>query len=150
MHMKRSHQSILGVTLLEIMLVLAIAAMVIVMSIRYYQSATSSQQANMAIEQIQAIMSAVDGVSQGSGSYSSISNAQISTLLPATGLTTPWGPAITVSGTSTSTYTVSLPSVPQQICPLIEGKLNANQHLSTTDSCGTSPTSVTYTYTTSY
>ncbi len=42
--------SVLGVTLLEIMLVLAIAAMVVVMSIRYYQAARASQQANDVLE----------------------------------------------------------------------------------------------------
>jgi len=39
-----------GVTLLEIMLVLAVAAMVIVMSIRYYRNATNSQNSNVIIQ----------------------------------------------------------------------------------------------------
>ena len=58
-----------GVTLLEVLLVLAIAAMIIVMSIRYYQSASTSQQVNMTMEEIQAITAAADNLAIGSGSY---------------------------------------------------------------------------------
>lgn len=58
-----------GVTLLEIMLVLAIAAMIIVMSVRYYQSASSSQQATAAFAQVQAITAAADTLAQMSGDY---------------------------------------------------------------------------------
>jgi type II secretory pathway component PulJ len=49
--MKKQARSILGVTLLEIMLVLAVAAMIIIMSVRYYESANSSQQANATLQQ---------------------------------------------------------------------------------------------------
>lgn len=126
--MKRSFKKMQGVTLLEIMLVLAIAAMVIVMSIRYYQSATASQQTNMVLNEIQGIVSAVDGVTQGSGSYQTVSNAQITNVLPATGLTTPWGTNITVAGVSPTSYTITLPGVPSQVCPLLIGKMANNTH----------------------
>lgn len=148
--MKRSFKAILGVTLLEIMLVLAIAAMVIVMSIRYYQSASSSQQTNMIIQQIQGIISAVDGVTQGTGTYQSVNNSTISAILPATGLTAPWGGAITVNGVSATTFTIAIANVPSQVCPLLVGKLTStNAHLTlSSGACpaGTGTTSLTYTY----
>ena len=81
--MKRSLSSILGVTLLEIMLVLAIAAMIIVMSIRYYQSANASSQANALMQQIQAITAAADNIAQGAGGvYSTISTTTLMPLFP--------------------------------------------------------------------
>ena len=52
--MMRSRKSS-GATLLEVMLVLAVAAMVIVMSIRYYKNAQNSQNVNAILAQIQAI-----------------------------------------------------------------------------------------------
>ena len=53
--MKRTIKSIYGATLLEIMLVLAIAAMIIVMSVRYYQSAQMSSQANAFVAQVRVL-----------------------------------------------------------------------------------------------
>ena len=79
--MKRFAKSMLGVTLLEIMLVLAIAAMIIVMSVRYYQSASASQQVNAVLQQIQGITAAADGLAQATGSYSA-ANVSSTTLAP--------------------------------------------------------------------
>src|SRR5690348_8673772 len=104
--------SLLGVTLLEIMLVLAIAAMVIVMSVRYYQSASSSQQTNAVLSQIQAITAAADSLAQGTGTYSAATTSNITALMPANGMVPPWGgPSITVSA-ATSSYTASIPGMP--------------------------------------
>ena len=54
-----------GVTLLEVMLVLAIAAMIIVMSVRYYQSTNAANQANTVVQQITSIVAAADSLSVG-------------------------------------------------------------------------------------
>lgn len=127
--MRRFSKSMLGVTLLEIMLVLAIAAMIIVMSVRYYQSATSSQQSNAVLQQVQALTAAADGLSQSSGSYAGVTSAAVGPLLPANGLQTPWGTTITITP-STSSYTVNIPGVPTGVCPLLVSKLGANAHYS--------------------
>lgn len=127
--MKKMSKSILGVTLLEVMLVLAIAAMVIVMSVRYYQSATANQQANSLMQQIQGITAAADGLAQGSGSYSAVDGAAVAQLMPGgatSGLKTPWGTTITITG-GLSTYTVSIPTVPANVCPLIVSQLAGNK-----------------------
>ncbi len=127
MIMKRSLKVMSGVTLLEIMLVLAIAAMIIVMSIRYYQSATASQQANSVMEQLQAITAAADSIGNSAGGYSTITaNSVISPLLPANGLITTWGGAITVSGGAATTYAVSIANTPVSVCNIIKSKLGAN------------------------
>lgn len=128
--MKRFYKSALGVTLLEVMLVLAIAAMIIVMSVRYYQSASSSQQANAVLEQIQGIVSAADSLSQANGAYTAsvVKNSALQPLLPGGGLMTPWGESITVTFGSGTTYTINIGSVPSGVCPLLYSKLGTNNH----------------------
>lgn len=155
--MRKNSKSLLGVTLLEVMLVLAIAAMIIVMSVRYYQSASSSQQANAVLQQVQGIVAASDSLAQAKGSYSgaNISNSSITPLLPAGGMTTPWGEPITVGGVTATTYTIDIGNVPSGVCSLLYSKLGTNNHFSIggtppvdPSACSaTSATSTTLTYT---
>lgn len=130
--MKRFSRPIMGVTLLEVMLVLAIAAMIIVMSVRYYQSASSSQQANSVLEQIQSITAAADGLAQSSGSYkeADIGNSALYPLLPngSYAFITPWGTDITVDNPQPNSYDVTIPDPPSGVCPLIVTKLATNNH----------------------
>lgn len=155
--MKKSIKSILGVTLLEIMLVLAIAAMVIVMSIRYYQSASSSQQSNAILQQVLAIAAAADSLAQASGSYiaigsasAALNNSLLAPIISTSALTAPWGGAITVTGTAAGVYTILIASVPSAVCPLLTAKLTANNHYTISPACSaTGSTAVTVTYTAS-
>lgn len=138
-----------GVTLLEVMLVLAIAAMIIVMSVRYYQSTNAANQANTVVQQITSIVSAADSLAQGSGSYAvaNVSTATLTPLLPTNGMTAPWGTAITIGGVAASSYTITIPGAPRDVCPLITGKLTANAHFTATSVCaaaGTTNLSTTY------
>jgi type II secretory pathway pseudopilin PulG len=139
--MKNTFKKMAGVTLLEVMLVLAIAAMIIVMSVRYYQSATSNQQANTVLGQVQSIVAAADQMAQSTGAYTTANNggamttASIQTLLPAAGLMTPWGQAITIGNVTSSAYTITLPTTPATVCALVRSKVIANNHFT-----GTAPT----------
>ncbi|MDR3478108.1 MAG: hypothetical protein P4M14_08785 [Gammaproteobacteria bacterium] len=151
--MNRTTKSILGVTLLEIMLVLAIAAMVIVMSVRYYQTATSSEQVNTVMEQIQSIAAAADSLAQGSGSYvtAAIATGTISPLLPNNGLTLPWGTTIGFGGVTATSYQITVTSTPANECPLIKAKITANSHFTSTTACAAGATTdivISYTSTT--
>lgn len=135
--MKRFGKSTQGVTLLEIMLVLAIAAMVIVMSVRYYQSASSSQQANAVLQQIQGITAAADSLAQASGSYvtANLSKNTIAPLVPGgltSGFITPWGTDITITVQNASSYQVDLGQAPSGVCPLVVSKLTTNNHYTVT------------------
>jgi type II secretory pathway pseudopilin PulG len=148
--MRKSYRSMLGVTLLEVLLVLAIAAMIIVMSVRYYQSASSSQQSNAILEQIQAITAAADSLAQASGSYQTgnVSTSTVLPLVPNNSMTTPWGTNITIAVTSASVYTVTIDGMPSGVCPLVNSRLLANTHYTTSTTCSTTgPTDYTYTYT---
>lgn len=144
--MKRTMRSIAGVTLLEIMLVLAIAAMIIVMSVRYYQSAQAKQQATDTIQKLTAIMSAADSMSIASGSYAAFNNAALEgALANVGGNTTPWGGTITVAPAA-STYTVTVTDVPPQVCSGLYGQLNGNRHISAITTCTASVANFNFTY----
>jgi len=148
--MKR-YRSILGVTLLEIMLVLAVAALIITLSVRYYQSATASQQANTLMTMIQGITASADNLAVTSGSYATagVNTTSIQTLMPNQSLQTPWNTGITIAGGTATTYTVTIPSVPFNVCPLIITKLNGStdKHYTSSSTCSpTAATSITYTY----
>jgi type II secretory pathway pseudopilin PulG len=118
--MKKFMRSVSGVTLLEIMLVLAIAAMIIVMSVRYYQSAQSSSQANSYTQQAQAIQAAAENLAAGTGWAAGL---PISTALPATWNQLPWGGTLTVV-TSATGFVITNGTAPNtQVCALIIAKL---------------------------
>jgi type II secretory pathway pseudopilin PulG len=131
--MKRSIKSILGVTLLEIMLVLAIAAMIIVMSVRYYQTASTAEDVNAALEQIQAISVGIDSLVQGAGTYASAigtNSSGLNSILPANWWITPWGATMTVTATA-SGYTITIGNMPTaEICKLFSAKLKSNSRYS--------------------
>jgi type II secretory pathway pseudopilin PulG len=144
--MKKSIRSIVGVTLLEIMLVLAIAAMVIVLSIRYYASATASSQANALTGTFQAIIAAASNMSLGSGTYSSVTNTAVKEVLPATQSQSPWGGTITISGATTSFSVTAEGPSPAGICALVLPKLQADIHTSKDATC-TDKGTIKFTYT---
>lgn len=141
--MKRTYKSMIGVTLLEIMLVLAIAALVIVMSIRFYQSASASNKVNAAVNQIQGIMAAVENYANANGGSYTFTNATLAPYLPGGGssgtLTNPWGVPVTVSGTAGSaTYTIVYASaVGVNECTALTGVLRSNTKLSLGADCKT-------------
>lgn len=148
--MKKFVKSIVGATLLEIMLVLAIAAMIIVMSIRYYQSANASQQVNTLLGQVTSIVAAADSLAQASGSYSAagVTTATIQALVPTNSMRTPWGTDITVTPVAASSFTINIPAVPGNVCPLIRSKLGANNHFTaiTPAACPAAATNMTTVY----
>ncbi|GEM_PF-989896 len=131
--------NMVGVTLLEIMLVLAIAAMVIVMSIRYYQTTISRQQANVVLQKITAIIAAADSVAMASGSYSGITGAVISGLVG--GYTTPWSTAagaITVENDGGTKFKITILSVPPSVCGILYGQLSGDPRVTGLTACTTS------------
>jgi Tfp pilus assembly protein FimT len=145
------YTSALGVTLLEIMLVLAVAAMIIIMSVRYYQSAIANQQANSILQQIQGITAMADTLAQASGSYTVAAiGTALGPLLPggaATAFITPWGTTITITAITGSSYLVTIPAVPTGVCPLLLAKLKQNNHYAGAASSCAAGANVTYTYT---
>lgn len=129
--MKRSFKSMLGVTLLEIMLVLAIAAMVIVMSIRYYQSASTNQKINAAVNTVVAIVAAGENYLSANGGFTGISPSQVAPYLPGGSMPkSPWGGAITMGASSSTSYTFDIPNTTAGTCIQINNLLKGNTKIS--------------------
>ena len=132
--MSYRNRSMLGVTLLEIMLVLAIAGMIIVMSVRYYQSATSASQANSVVQQVQAIIAAEETIVSTSGTYAASTDVNLTNMLPQNGLVLPWGGNITVTGGTS--VTIGLPGISDSVCSNVQAKLLTNSRISGTCAAG--------------
>jgi Tfp pilus assembly protein PilE len=145
--MKRSIKSMLGVTLLEIMLVLAVAAMIIVMSVRYYESSSASEQANSALEMAQAISSIADGLAQPSGTYMAASQTAVQQMMPNQQMNTVWGATVTINPTDATHYTVTFLTMPSAVCAAFMPKLLANTKFTTSSTCNGG--AFTYTFTSS-
>jgi Flp pilus assembly protein TadG len=128
--MKRLVKSLLGVTLLEIMLVLAVAAMIVIMSIRYYQSSQTSQKANQALGEAQALMAAMDNLGVSSG-YASINTSQLGAVAGSQNMTTPNGGTVTLGTVTTTTYTITMP-LTAATCPSVSAKLQGNSKITAT------------------
>ena len=83
----------LGITLIETMLVLAIAASIIVMSARYFEASQHSSQANAYYAQVQSYITAANNIYQNTGVFPS--KTAMEGILPngANAWNLPWGTA---------------------------------------------------------
>ncbi len=127
--MKRTFKSILGVTLLEIMLVMAIAAMVIVMSIRYYQSAASNQRVASGVDILTGYVGAAVSYIQAGGTFSGISSANLKVYLPGNEMpASPWGGSTSIASGATN-FTVNFTAVPASDCAKLKGLLTSNKSI---------------------
>lgn len=139
--MKKSPQSMLGVTLLEIMLVLAIAAMVIVMSIRYYQSASNNQKITAGLNTVLGIVSAGESVLGAKGSFNSIATDALNYLPNGVVPNSPWGGAMSITSQANGTsYKINM-SVPTNVCQAFSDLLKQNSKL--TPACGNGSIDIT-------
>jgi type II secretory pathway pseudopilin PulG len=133
----------LGITLLEVLLVLAIASMIIVMSIRYYQSAVGAQGANTILEEMQAITAAMDNLATASGSYTNVSNpaSTVQSVISVTNISS-------ITASSATQYSVKLTtSTTTAICNNLTSQVSSNPNLNTIYtglSCGGGTVSYTY------
>jgi Tfp pilus assembly protein PilE len=137
--MKRSSRTMQGVTLLEIMLVLAIAAMVIVMSIRYYQSASTNQKINGALDTITGIVAAGESYLSATGTFTSMPATAFDAYLPGgSSPTSPWGGVITYATAAANSYTITFnPAPPVDACARLTAMLLKNKNIVPNASCST-------------
>ena len=133
--MKKSSHSMLGVTLLEIMLVLAIAAMVIVMSIRYYQSASNNQKIAAGLNAVTSIIAAGESVLGASGSLGNVATDALPYLPSNRMPNSPWGGPMTISGAAASTYTIVM-NIPSAVCPAFLTLVQQNSKLTGSNCSG--------------
>lgn len=141
--MKHTYRSMMGVTLLEIMLVLAIAALVIVMSIRFYQSASDTNKVNAGMSTVQGIVAAGENAVAG-GSAAGVSGntmpADILNYLPNAEFPNgPWGGKATVTAGTATSYQIVMPAPGTDAaspCGKLKAYLLQNKKFTGTDCTG--------------
>ena len=143
--MRRSPLSVVGATLIEIMLVLAIIVLIILMSVRYYQSTATANQTDQVMGMISAITAAADNLSLGSADgYSNVTAQNMAPVLGSANMNSPWGGSVVFSAGNTTSYTVTIPKPTASVCTAVLIKLKANSKFTNT-SC-TDGGNLNYTY----
>lgn len=120
--MKRSIRTVLGVTLLEIMLVLAIAGVVIAMSIRYYQQAATNQKVTAGMSAVMAVSSAVEQWILGGGNTGLKTDIPLDKYFPGSSVPkSPWtSDLLTAKGAdSGGKYDITITTTDQASCVLL-------------------------------
>lgn len=109
-----------GIGLLELMLSLAIIAILLVMATRYFTSARQSQQVASAVSLVNAITAAASNyaATEGNGSAPGSMGA-LASFLPPESSTDPWGGTVKVGGTSATAFTIALGNAPADACTMI-------------------------------
>lgn len=147
--MTRAIRSMVGVTLLEVMLVLSIVALIILMSVRYYQATSNASQTEQVIGLIQALTASADNLAMGSaGGYSNATTSNITSLSGSSVLVSPWGGSITISGQSPTSYSITIPNAPAAVCKNVKLKLDPNSKYSSFTCPASGSGSLSYTYNT--
>lgn len=149
-----------GIGLLELMLSLAIIAVLLIMATRYYASASASQKIQASIDQVNAIRSAVQNATAGATSatlgsltlgslvaagYLPLSFMDAATVSAAASLSTaisPYGTAVSMTAGSTS-LNISLVAPNNETCTAIANKVNATSQ-SQAATCSSGTLSVNY------
>jgi type II secretory pathway pseudopilin PulG len=148
----------LGIGLLELMLSLAIIAILLVMAIRYYQSASSAQSINQAIDMVNAVKGGVKNYltsNIGSTTIPKVSDLAAKGYLPNTyenpTTANPWGGAIgfgsstctDAATTMAPTFSICLGGIPSAICTQIKDRIKSTLNNGETAVCNASSTSAT-------
>ncbi len=131
--MRKSFQY--GIGLLELMLALAVIAVILVMSTRYYNVAHRQQQVNATVKEIRAIVTASTEWAKTQYNYSGISFTILiaNQYLPSNfSKTNVWQGAITiVPGKDTSQFIVQYTNIPTDLCNSLASKMSTQAVSST-------------------
>lgn len=145
-----------GVSLIELMLALAIIAIILVIATRYFARANLSQQVSNATDQVMGVRAATNsylGDKAGSGATITLSIGNLVTTgyLPESYKGTsgtagngvnPWNGNISVS-TASGKYTITTTDVPAAACDLLKEKLAGNANSGLGESVGGTCTTTT-------
>lgn len=128
---------LLGVTLLEVMLVLAVASIIILMSVRFYKSAGDSSQVNSVMQTIQGITAAADGLAQNDGSYTAATASAVQAVAGSKVLIAPWGATIALAPTATSVVMTFSSAPGTSVCTQLTAKMGSNPKYVFNGTCST-------------
>lgn len=125
-------QSQRGIGLLELMLSLAIIAILLVMATRYFASARQGQEVASAISMVQAISAASQSyfvANNNSWAGLAVSALKTGNYLPANASAAgPWGGTVSVTQSDTANptaVTITIPNVPEAACNQLNGALKS-------------------------
>ena len=112
-----------GLTLIEALLFLGIAAVVIVAAVAFYNNAANNQRMNQATTQLQAYISGIKNLYETQTTYAGLAediviDAAIAPQNAVEGpaaLEHPWGDPVTITGTA-DTFTITFQDMPQDAC----------------------------------
>lgn len=133
--MNKVIKNLQGITLIEVMLVLVIAALLVVMSVRYFESAENSSQANTFAMKMQQYITNAENARTSTGVYPT--SAIMESMLPggANAWNMPWGGA-GVYAENFGGFTITLtPVPPPAACALITAKFASNPKTTVTATC---------------
>lgn len=141
----QNFRSTSGATLLEVMLVLSIVALIILMSVRFYQATTNASITTQTLNVVQGIAAAADSSSLGStNGYASATSTNLRNVGGPALLISPAGGTITVGTLNTSSYTITIPNLPLTVCNNVANKLKLQNTKFGVPTCGAS--GLVYTY----
>lgn len=132
-----------GIGLLELMLALAIIAVLLIMATRYYQSTSQSQKVNQAASDVQAIIAGFANFRAGDPT-GTFTIDDLSGFLPASWTTSPatiatanpWGKAYTAApGANSTTVEISVDGMPTTACDALKALTKVNTVGATGGSC---------------
>lgn len=144
---KNKHQ---GISLLELMLSLAIIAILLVMATRYYQITRQSQQVEEGLELMTSIYTAGSSYLESNPSFSGvtlqtfINNGSVPASFKNSATINPWGGALTVTG-SAQNLVVGMTNIPDKACNNLDAKVKQKFGVSTS-SCNNNTYSYTLTF----
>lgn len=116
-----------GVTLLEMLMVLALSGFIITNSVRYYTHASQQNKLNTTLESLQTVVVAADQYSSLYGTFQSLNLNNFVQFLPYQQLpNSPYGGVFTIQGLSQISYKVTIPGVSQTACYQIQALLSSN------------------------
>lgn len=127
-----------GIGLLELMLALAIIAVLIIMATRYYQTTSRSQKIAEAVTTVNAIVSAASNWRIGRVGFNGTpkldwKNLYDQGLLPKEmedpKTASPWGAEITLVPVDNSTYEIGFPGLSTQECTALVGRFSASANI---------------------
>jgi len=146
--MARSKTSLRGLTLIEGLLFLGIAAIVIVGALMLFNNASQATKLNAAKTEIQAYVANIQSLFSAQPDYAGLDNTLVvSTGLAPAGvasgtdtLVNPWGGEVTIEAGSSHDFTIEYADVPKEACINIMTSGMANEGAITEIAVGTSTT----------